>query len=159
MELPEESVLASLLATEVVDAEHDPLRDHRPTTVDCNNILGWYQENDGIEVNTGHCNYLALREAAAIDAPAGSLLRTQISHFDLTAPEPTEAHIAILLGDYVAWQETLKIPADAEVQAIEFSLPFDVHAGDDVGLHLHNHGQNTYLLQMLYVSPADDVDR
>lgn len=159
LELRERSILAALLAMEVVADEDDPLKEHRPETVDCNNLVGWYTENDGLEVDTGHCNYLALRESAASGAPKGSLVSTQISHFDLTAPEPTEAHMAILVGDRVVWQKTVPIPADADVYTLEFGLPVDVHKGDDVGFHLHNHGQNTYLLQILYVSPAPDVDR
>jgi hypothetical protein len=152
--LRERTVLAPLLAVVPVAAERDPLSEHRPATVECNDIVGFYVENGGIEVNTGKCNYLAVREPAVVAAPKGAWLTTEISHFDLTAPEPTEAHVAVLIGDHVLWQRTIAVPGEAKVYPIEVELPTDVYEGDDVGLHLHNHGQNTYLLQKLYVSPT-----
>src|SRR5688572_23904611 len=55
-ELTERTLFANLLDVEVLDAQSDPLKTHRPEIVDCNDIVGWYTEGDGIEVDTGHCN-------------------------------------------------------------------------------------------------------
>jgi hypothetical protein len=158
-EVSERSLLTAFAKIQVVEASDDPLVDHRPQTVDCNDLVGWYAEDEGIEVDTGDCNYLALSAPAVLEAPKGSLVATEISHFDLNAAQPTEAHIAILVAGTVAWQQTLPIPGQAKVHRVDFVLPTDIREGDDVGLHLHNHGQNTYLFHALYVSPpVDDGD-
>jgi hypothetical protein len=138
-----------------VDAEDDPLARHRPIDVACNNLGGWYLEDGFVEVDTGHCNYLSLSEPAAVSASKGSILRSEISFFDLTADEPATAHLALVLGNTTVWEDELSIPGKAQVIEITAELPFDVQQGDPVILHLHNHGQNTYKFGKVFVSPPN----
>lgn len=145
-------VLAPLSELSVLGSDDDPLVAHRPETVDCSDLGGWYVEDDVLEVNSGKCNYLALVEPAAVGAPAGARVTTTILHFDLTASAPTEAHLALLIAGQVVWEETIPVPSAANVFELSFPLPQSVQPGEPIGLHLHNHGQNTYNFSPLLVS-------
>lgn len=140
----DEVVLASLAGLEEVPESEDPLAEHRPESTDCSSIAGWYLEGERLEVDAGRCNYLALVEPALTEAPAGARLLTEISHYDLTAAESGEAHIALLLRDKVFWERTIPIPGEANVYPVDLTLSSDIAVGDRIGIHLHNHGQNTY---------------
>lgn len=140
----EARVLAPLLDLTPTSASTDSLEGHRPQEITCNNVGGWYLEDGNLEVDTGECNYLSLTEPAAIDLPAGTRIETEISHFDLTAAEPSEAHIAIIIAGETIWEETIPIPSDGEVIELALDLPSAVEAGDSVEFHLHNHGQNSW---------------
>lgn len=139
-------VIAPLTRLSEVDATEDPLDSHRPEIVDCNNLSGWYVEDGLLEANTAECDYLALVEGAAAPAYAGETLEFELSHFDLTAPEAAEAHIAILVEADIIWESTIPIPSDAQALEISVELERDIQEGDLIGIHLHNHGQNTWNL-------------
>lgn len=150
----EESVLAPLTQLFFVDAEHDPLVLHRPEEIDCNTLVGWTMEEGLLEVNTAECNYLSLSEPAAVSAPAGAWVKTRISYFDLTAPEPTEAHLALLVEGRILWEATIAVPSAADILDVEAQLTEDVAKGDSIGMHLHNHGQNSWNIEPLRVNSA-----
>lgn len=145
-------------AWEVVPAAEDPLAEHRPETVECG-IAGWYVEGDTTEIDTNFCNYLALRQGSLEAIAVGDDLRLSFYHFDLTAPEQADAHFAVLVDGEVVWEELITIPggtdkADAFVYTYDTAAEFDAPAGTEIGLHLHNHGQNTWALQELSVTPG-----
>jgi hypothetical protein len=137
-------VLAPLSDLEFLNEAEDPLSSHRPSQVVCNNLTGYYREEDALEVDTARCNYLSVAERARRDAKAGESLETEISHFDLTAPEPATAHLALLVREHVIFEQTVEIPGPGNVIAVSVPLPVDVATGDRIGIHLHNHGQNTW---------------
>lgn len=147
----ERIVIAPLVALSALSEEADRLAAHRPASVDCNNLTGWYVEDGRLEANTAECNYLALVEPAARDAHAGEVLKTQLSHFDLTAAEAAEAHIALLVESDIIWEHTVPIPADAHILEISIPLERDIREGDLIGIHLHNHGQNSWNLSPLFL--------
>lgn len=140
------TVIAPLTALSALSAGDDPLASHRPEKVDCNNLTGWYVEDGVLEANTAECNYLSLVEPAAAPARKGEVLKTALSHFDLTASQEAEAHIALLVESDIIWEQTIPIPTDAQVLEISIELERDIGEGDLVGIHLHNHGQNTWNL-------------
>lgn len=126
-------------------AEDDPLAQHRPDPVECD-IAGWFVEDDELEINTARCNYLFVEQPALVEVGRGDLVRLGLRHFDLTAPEPATAHVALLFGDVVVWELDLTIPHEAQVLDVEWTAQRALPAGAPVGLHLHNHGQNTWTL-------------
>lgn len=144
-------VIAPLVDLEMLTAEEDPLSAHRPTDVDCNNLTGWYVEGDVLEANTAACNYLALDEPASNAAHAGEVLKTELSHFDLTAPEEAEAHVALLVESDVIWEQSIAIPGKAQRIELSIELERAIEKGARIGFHLHNHGQNTWNLSPLVV--------
>jgi hypothetical protein len=153
---PEFVPLIDHMAWEFTPAEEDPLIDHRPATVDCG-IAGWYIEGDELEIDTNFCNYAALRQASLRAIESCSTLRIEFYHFDLLAPEPAQAHAALLIDGQIVWEKLIDIPGGsmiykAAVYEEEFAAPFAAPAGSEVMLHLHNHGQNTWTLLSIEVA-------
>ncbi|HXS15653.1 MAG TPA: chromate efflux transporter [Polyangiaceae bacterium] len=146
--------LAQLADFMPLDGHQDPLEPHRPSTVDCSDLVGWYIEDDALEVNTGECNYLAAGAPADVAVSQGTVINTTISYYDLTSEQPASAHIALLINDELLWEQTISVPAPARVMELSVPAPVDIKRGDLVSFHLHNHGQNSYKLQALRV-PAD----
>jgi hypothetical protein len=76
-------------------------------------------------------------------------LTTQLRYYDLNAPEPAEAHVAILIGDQVQWETMVAIPQPAQVLDLAWHTPIAIEVGDPVRFHLHNHGQNHWGLNAI----------
>ena len=128
--------------------ELDPLADHQPPTIKCG-IAGWFMEGGLLEVDTSHCNYLLIEHPAVVDVPAGSEIEIEIGHFDLLAPEPATAHLALLFDADLQWEQFVDIPGPGNLQRSRFRATRDLAAGEPIRLHLHNHGQNTWLVAQL----------
>ncbi len=126
-----------------VELENDPLAGHRPAIVDCP-AAAWGPEGGGFEVQTGACNYAAfahpLREALA----AGDQLSIVIWHDILDAAEPATGHAALWLGNTVLWETEVAIPAPSVAYEATVILERDFPAGEQLGLHVHNHGFNSW---------------
>ncbi|WP_106094775.1 hypothetical protein [Enhygromyxa salina] len=133
---------------EALDDVADPLADHRPATVDCG-PAGWYLEGEKLEIDTNNCNYLGLRQPSLVALEVGQALKLGLYHFDLVAPTPASAHLAVLIDGQLVWEDNVAIPGEAQVYSEEFTSPVSAPAGAEVVLHLHNHGQNTWALQQL----------
>jgi hypothetical protein len=128
--------------------ELDPLADHQPPAIKCG-IAGWFVEAGSLEVDTSHCNYLLIEHPAAVDVPAGSEIEIEIGHFDLLAPEPATAHLALLFDADLQWEHFVDIPGPGNLQRSRFLTTRDLAAGEPIRVHLHNHGQNTWLIGQL----------
>lgn len=131
-----------------IDAQADPLADHRPAELQCS-AAGWYLELESLEVNTNYCNYLALHQPSLAPIQEGRGIRLGFYHFNLTAVGPGSAHIAMLVDGALLWEQDIEIPGTAAVYSLEFPAPLSAPAGADIVFHLHNHGQNTWVLQGL----------
>jgi hypothetical protein len=77
-----------------------------------------------------------------------------VSHFDLTAPEPSVAHLAVTWGDRTLTEAFVPIPSSADVLDFELELTEELETGTPITLHLHNHGQNTYQFGSLWLERA-----
>lgn len=131
-----------------INATDDPLPDHQPATISCG-VAGWYVEYDTLEIDTGRCDYPLIEHPALIAVPADSDLTTQLRYYGLDAPEPAEAHVAILVGDQVQWETMVAIPQPAQVLDLGWHTPSAIEVGDPVRFHLHNHGQNHWGLSAI----------
>jgi hypothetical protein len=129
-----------------VSAEEDLLAAHRPEAVFCSDLAGWYLEGALVEVDTARCNYFAASAPAPFALAAGDVLEAQVVHFDLTAPEPARAHVALLAGAEVLWEREIVVPGAGDVLPVVVELSVPVAADTPVGWHLHNHGQNHWRL-------------
>lgn len=130
-------------------AELDPLASHQPAVIECG-IAGWFIEREQLEVSTSDCNYALLEHPSLLSITAGTEVLLELWHFDLTAPEPAEAHVALLFGDALQWETLIPIPQPGNVQQVSFRATRALAAGEPIRLHLHNHGQNTWLLRTLH---------
>lgn len=142
-----------------VDAAADPIPDHRPARVDCG-PTGAYVEDLSYEIDTGRCNYLARQQPSLAELRAGDRLAIAAFHDTLASVEAGQAHFALLVGPVVVWQKFVPIPAspgvvDATPWQDEVPIDFDAPVGTPVGLHLHNHGYNTWTLLEVEVRPAE----
>ncbi|MFV8751998.1 hypothetical protein ACNOYE_15740 [Nannocystaceae bacterium ST9] len=142
---PEFVSLVDHSAWQFTPAEEDPLVDHRPDVVDCG-IAGWYPQLEGseLEIDTNFCNYASLRQDALAAIEVCTPIKVGIYHFDLLAPEPAQAHAALLIDGTIVWEKFIDIPGKAAVYEEEFPSPIAAPVGAEVMLHLHNHGQNTW---------------
>jgi hypothetical protein len=129
--------------------ELDPLPSHQPDPIHCN-IAGWLVERGSLEVDTVNCNYVLVEHPAQIAVREGSELRLELVHFDLDAPEPATAHVALFFGDTLQWEREIPIPSAAYVYKETFQATRSLEPGEPIRFHLHNHGQNTWLLESLY---------
>ncbi|TNE91683.1 MAG: hypothetical protein EP330_04315 [Deltaproteobacteria bacterium] len=129
----------------------EPL-DHRPERDDCP-PAAWGAEDGAFEVQTGVCAYGAFAQPALIDVSERQALDVLLWHDDLDAPEPASAHVALWAGDAVLWEAMIAIPSAAESTALTVELDEPIAAGDPVGLHLHNHGYNSWSLARIDVLP------
>lgn len=137
-----------------VDASEDPWPEHRPATVDCDG--GWHRETDGIEIDTGACNYLLLQQPSPVAIEAGDPIRLRMWWQGLASLEPAQGHVAVLVDDELLWEELVPIPGPADVRSLEFPSPLSAPAGATITLHLHNHGYNTWHFHELAVLSGND---
>ncbi len=143
--------LTSPGAWQAADAQQDPLAEHRPAAFECSALTGFYVEDDVLEIDTGRCSYVTLQQPLAAAVQTGDVVLLDIVHFDLTAPEPAEAHLALLLGGQTLWQDEIVIPSPANRIQVELSIT-QAHAEQTpVYFHLHNHGQNTWRLMGIWL--------
>ena len=124
--------------------ELDPLPDHQPAMIKCG-LSGWFVEAGSLEVDTANCNYLSIEHPAAEAVPAGTEIELELGHFDLLAPEPATAHVALLFESELQWEDFIDIPGPGNLERSRFRATRDLAAGESIRLHLHNHGQNTWL--------------
>lgn len=141
-------------------ASEDPLESHQPDSIDCG-LAGWYIEKfyyaaPVLEVNTGFCNYALLEHPSLVTVRAGDAVTFELRYYDLNAAEPAQAHIAILFDDEVQWQTQVAIPSPAAANTYTWTATRDLAAGEPIRLHLHNHGQNTWLVSKLHALVAAD---
>jgi hypothetical protein len=147
-------------------AGEDPFAEHgRPEVVDCGEMFGWTAVNAlqgwELDIDLYNCNWLALEQPLTADLPRGTPLCVGMYHFDLTAPEPAEAHMALAIGGETLWEEVVAIPGGTQVAPADsivtgFRLGADLHAGEQVVLHVRNHGQNSYRFAYLRAQLGED---
>ena len=133
-----------------VAAEADPLVAHRPAEVVCT-LGSWLLEPGGIEVNTQTCNYASFGQPSLVEVVPGARIVGSLYHFDLFAAEPATAHVALLIGEDLVWEQEIAIPGPANAFTIDVPASFAAPVGTPVNLHLHNHGQNTWTFGELQV--------
>jgi hypothetical protein len=132
-------------------AEQDPLPGHQPAAINCG-AAGYYVEQGRLELDSTFCNYALIWHPALVGVDAGTEITLELSHFDLTASEPTRAHVALIFDDTLAWETWLDIPSSADVTEISFRAPHALGRDAPIRLHFHNHGQNNYALGQVFAN-------
>jgi hypothetical protein len=132
----------------------DPFVDHRPADASCDG--GTSVEGATLEIDTGACTWLWVEQPLLDEVAAGDRLEFVFWHGWLDAPEPAEAHLALAFEGEPAWDVTVPVPGEPDAYTIELDAPSAVPAGAPVGLHLHNHGANTWNVLRLDRLPRDE---
>lgn len=151
---PGERVVVDAGSWVAQSATDDPFATERPADVDCPE-WGYFEEDGVLEINTDICDYAAIEQPLLAPVYATDVLRVDWWHAPLFSDPPSEAHIAIGLGDEVLWETTLPVPADAHVEGLELPVSTDHDTGEPAWIHLHNHGSNTYNFVNFVARPAD----
>ncbi len=122
--------------------EGDPYADGPTSPAPCR---GWGLEDTYLEINTDLCPYGTFEVPLLVDLPTGASLLATFWHASLTAPDgPASAHVAMRLGGSAIADETIAIPAVAEVYERTLTLAAPLAAGTPLFIHVHNHGANSY---------------
>ncbi|MGM0559018.1 MAG: hypothetical protein ACQEVA_21720 [Myxococcota bacterium] len=134
----------------VIEASEDPVED-APDTVICDPENGTKIEQLNGEaafgVSTRACEYVAVRQATLNPVSAGDTVFVRAWHFELTAPEEAEAHLAVALDGETIWEERIPIPSgEGGLLTHEWTAPRDIPVGTEIVFHAHNHGNNEYYL-------------
>lgn len=124
------------------DVALDPLTD-RPDDGLCPES-GVYVEGGTIEVNTEKCTYAWLQQPTLVDLAPDDVVEIVFWHSALLADAPAYGHLAITLGEQLVHERWVDIPADAMAYTDRIVTPPAAPAGTMIGLHLHNHGANTW---------------
>ena len=128
--------------------------DERPAAVDCP-TGAWGPEPSGLEIQTGVCNYFFATQPSRVAIEPGDAIDVVVFNQGLDAPEPAEGHVAILVGDAVVWEAYVEIPSDASVLEARIVAEQAWPAGTPVGVHLHNHGYNAWIVLDVTVAPQE----
>jgi len=133
--------------------DDDPLAAHRPVDDGCPSG-SWSVEGEVLEVESGPCHYAWFLQPLSSALAAGDVLRFDLWHTGLDAPELGEAHAALLVGPKLVWEGTAPIPDEPRLWSAEVILDEPVPHGEFIGLHLHNHGDNVWKLGPVVVLSA-----
>lgn len=152
------TVRTSLLAPahwQLLDAGEDPFKDG-PAMIDClagavvaedlggENVLG---------VDTGFCNYVTARQATLRAVAVGEVVKVRLWHFELSAPEPAEAHALVQIDGLRVLDDRIPIPSPGGLTVREMRVERAIAAGAPAYFHLHNHGANSWALVEVSAGP------
>lgn len=142
-------------AWEIVAADEDPFPDRLPDAscpegTHMPELLGG---EPGFSVDTGGCSYLTARQLALRDVVKGETLVARVWHFALSADESAEAHVALRIADTTVLDQTVPIPSEGGLIAVELAAASAFAAGTPIFFHLHNHGDNSWSLVELSAGP------
>lgn len=131
-----------------VDEAEDPFIADKAEDAVCDS-LGYqtedYEGEQALFVDTEACDYLSVEQPALRSVAEGDTLHLRLYHFELTAPDPGEAHLAVAFGQHTVWEKTVDIPADAKLIDTTWQADEAVEVGDSVLFHVNNHGDNNYV--------------
>lgn len=156
-----ETLRVSLVEAEAWDVQpknRDAFAEHRPDEITCEAGTGWLAEEGALEVRTEFCNYLSLSQNALLDLEAGTELEFVLSHSELNFNAPATGHMGIAIGGTVIWETSVDIPSAGNIIKPKIVLPFDVSRGDSIGVHVRNHGDNTWTVHSLEALVPSDQE-
>lgn len=98
-----------------------------------------------LAVETRLCAFATVHQPTVADLGTCERILVRMWYFELLAPEPSEAHLALATDAGTIWEKTLPIPGPSGL--IYESVPVDaLPAGSELYWHVDNHGTNSYNL-------------
>ncbi|HTU58672.1 MAG TPA: hypothetical protein VMF89_09565 [Polyangiales bacterium] len=140
---------------QIVDAGADPF-DDRPAVIDCSTagvVPELLSEERVLGVDTGWCNYLTAFQPTQRAVQPGEVIKVRLWHFELSAPEPAEAHAALQIGALRVLDERIAIPQAGGLIVKQVTVEQALPAGSPAHFHLHNHGANSWALVEVSAGP------
>ena len=155
---PGASVEVSLIDHEKwvkVPLADDPYASELPDEVTCG-VGGHEIEGGAMEIDTGICNFVTLKQPTIAPAKRCDELRLVFWHLPLYAgKEGAQAYASVRIGDLDLLDERIEIGPQGVVEKNyipKMQLDKAISAGTDVYLHIHNHGLNTWKLLSITVT-------
>lgn len=108
--------------TTPVDADADPLVEHRPSEVNCPSAT-WGPEGGGFEIQIRACNYGAFDQPLSGTIEAGDAINVVVWHDTLDFAEPAVAHVAVWIGRTIVWNAEVSIPGPSN--SFEVTVPLE----------------------------------
>lgn len=109
-------------------------------------IGGTYVEGSTFEVNTGLCTSLWAEQPLLDDLVPGDVIELVFWHSVLVADPPADGHLALAVDGEPVFEARIPIPSDYAAYTEQVEVDRAADAGASLGLHLHNHGANTWNL-------------
>lgn len=131
--------------------DEDPFVDHRPADLRCPD-QAWHVVDALLEIDTQVCNFVALAQPSLVDVGPGDRLTLTVWHQRLLPVDDARtAHLAVAFDDEVLWEKVVALPhGESATYAFDVPAPAEpVPAGARVVLHLHNHGNNSWIFGAL----------
>ena len=146
---PEAMALVDVTLFGDVPLAEDAFVQYRPADLDCEEP-GYVLEPLGgvpaLELDTQKCAYITVGQPTMLDVEEGDEVLIRLFHFELTAPDPAIAHLAVALDGTVLWEVEVPIPSPPTLVVERVPVLEEVEAGASLQFHARNHGFNTYSL-------------
>lgn len=138
-----------------LDPQEDPFTD-RPEASHCapSGLMPELLAGESVfSVDTGACTYVTVRQPTQREIEPDEVVELRLWHFELSAPEPAEAHAAVVIEGLVVLDQRVPIPQPGGLISTELRVDRVIPAGTPVYFHLHNHGANSWSLVELSAGP------
>lgn len=139
-----------------LDAAADPFED-RPAEVVClaSGVIPQTLSGESVlDVETGACPYVTVTQPTQRDVLPGEVIKVRLWHFELSAPDPAEAHAVVMVDGLRVVDERIPIPAPGGLVVRQVRVERAIPAGAPVHFHLHNHGANSWALVEVSAGPG-----
>jgi hypothetical protein len=134
----------------IATPEEDPLVAIRPaddiTCPDLDREAEDFAGTFSYSIDTPRCPYTTVVQPLLASVCAGDRLYVWMWHFELTAPENSNAHLQVLIDGDPIWDTTFAIPGPSGLTIEEVLFTRSYEAGTPIAFHVRNHGNNTYNL-------------
>jgi hypothetical protein len=138
-----------------VSADEDAFTD-RPALVSCSAgavVAEFLSAEWVLGIDTGDCNYVTAAQRTKRAIAIGESIKVRLWHFQLSAPEPAEAHVALVIDDLDVLNEHVPIPQPGGLIVKQVRVERPVPVGSQALFHLHNHGANSWALAEVSAGP------
>ena len=141
----------------LVERADDPF-DDRPASAstDCVPAAVMAEDLAGervLGVDTGSCSYVTTVQLSQREVVSGEVIHVRVWHFELTASEPAQAHVAVVVDGIDVLNERVMIPQPGGLITTQLQVTRAIPAGARVYFHLHNHGANNWALVEVSAGP------
>ena len=103
-------------------------------------------ESEILEINTGICNWVTLRQPLLDEIRAGETVRLLFWHLYLYASPPAQGVAELRIDGEQFWRLDVPIPHAETVYKPKWIAARSFAKGSIVELHVHNHGTNSWRL-------------
>ena len=138
--------------------QQDPFNEHWSDHVTCG------EDEHGAElladiwaysIQTGGCNWLTIEQPSLRAVRKGDIIRAEVWHFFLSAPEPATARVGLATADEVLIEVMEPIPQPARLIELEFRAQALIAENTPIYFHISNHGTNSWHLLNIQINPEE----